>query len=255
MERIPGRRSRSGASATAVAAWVLAVGAASLQLPTPGAAQSAAPAPDFLDDRVPVLLVPGWMASDRTMGPLRELFLQAGWPPHWVESFTFHDRVGSNRDHAVEIAQAVAELRERTGARRVDVVAHSMGGLATRLYLQDGGAGSVRRVIFVATPHHGTLVANLAWGEGGAEMRPGSPFLLELGELRGVPPGVEALTLRTPVDFHVLPPSSATLTGVPDVEVCCPGHEGILNHPDAFQVMQAFLIRGAQAALQEGAGG
>lgn len=233
---------------------VMTAAAAALSAAVPWPAMAQSDAPSFLDDRVPVLLVPGWMASDRTMGPLRELFLEAGWPPHWVASFTFQDRVGSNRDHAVEIDAAVEGLRERTGARRVDVVAHSMGGLATRLYLQNGGGERVRRVIFVATPHHGTLVANLAWGEGGEEMRPGSLFLLELGELRGVPRGVEALTLRTPVDFHVLPPTSATLAGVPDVEICCPGHEGILNHPDAFQVMRAFLIRGTEAALQAGAG-
>jgi len=201
-----------------------------------------------VEERVPVLLVPGWMASDRTMGPLRELFLEAGWLPHWVGSFSFKDPVGSNFDHAREIEVAVEALRSRTGADRVDVVAHSMGGLATRVYLQNGGASRVRRVVFVATPHHGTLVANLAWGEGGAEMRPGSLFLLELGALRGVPEGVEALTLRTKTDFHILPPTSATLTGVPDVEVCCPGHEGILSHPDAFDAMRRFLGRAAGAA-------
>jgi triacylglycerol lipase len=196
-----------------------------------------------VDGKVPVLLVPGWMANDATMGPLRERFIDAGWPPHWVGALAFQDPVGSNREHARELDQALEALRSRTGAERVDVVAHSMGGLATRVYLQGSGEDRIRRVVFVATPHQGTLVASLAWGEGGKEMRPGSAFLLELDELRGVPRGVEALTLRTPVDFHILPPSSGTLPGVPDVEICCPGHEGILNHPDAFEAMQRFLTR------------
>ena len=96
--------------------WALPLAAAALCAASPRPATAQSDAPSFLDDRVPVLLVPGWMASDRTMGPLRELFLDAGWPPHWVESFTFQDRVGSNRDHAVEIDAAVEGLRERTGA-------------------------------------------------------------------------------------------------------------------------------------------
>jgi len=200
-----------------------------------------------LEGRIPVLLVPGWMANELTMAPLRERLIVAGWPPHWVESFTFQDPVGSNLDHAVELEEALEALRERTGAVRVDVVAHSMGGLATRAYLAERGGERVRRVVFMATPHHGTLVANLAWGDGGAEMRPGSPFLLELGGLRGVPRGVEALTVRTITDFHVLPPSSATLTGVPDVEVCCPGHEGILYHSEAFEAVKRFLTRAGTA--------
>ncbi|MDT8342477.1 MAG: alpha/beta fold hydrolase [Longimicrobiales bacterium] len=255
-----GSRSGRGAPAAALRAAIRAVLAAlgvpallAAGSPSAGGAQEAGAAQAFGDDRVPVLLVPGWMANDQTMGPLRELFLGAGWPPHRVAALAFRNPVGSNRDHARELADAVEDLRRRTGAERVDLVAHSMGGLAARYFLQEGGAGQVRRVIFVATPHRGTLVASLAWGEGGEEMRPGSDFLMRLGQLRGVPPGVEALTLRTPVDFHVLPPASATLPGVPDVEICCPGHESILNHPEAFAAMRAFLLRGVEAVTGPGA--
>lgn len=194
--------------------------------------------------RTPVLLVPGWSDDGDTLEPLEELFLGAGWTDEQVERLEFEDPVGSNKDHAKELEMALERLRERTGAGEVDIVAHSMGGLATRYFLQNGGADRVRRVVFVATPHRGTWTAYLAWGEGGEEMHPGSLFLVDLQAFRAVPSGVEALTLRTKVDFHVLPPESATLVGVPDIEICCPTHVGLLSHPEAFQAMERFLTRG-----------
>lgn len=198
--------------------------------------------------RTPVVLVPGWSDDSEALEPLRERFLAAGWSPMAIEVVAFDDPVGSNHEHAAELDAAVARLRERTGADAVDVVAHSMGGLATRLFLQEGGRDEVRRAVFVATPHRGTWLAMLAWGDGGEEMKPGSPFLLELRNVRGVPPGVEALTIRSKVDLHILPPESATLNGVPDVEICCPTHEGLLDHPQAFDAMARFLLRAPTAS-------
>jgi hypothetical protein len=72
-------------------------------------------------------------------------------------------------------------------------------------------------------------------------MKPGSPFLLSLIRFYGVPPGVEGITVRTPVDLHVLPPESAALPPLPDIEVCCPTHAGMLDHDETFEVIEAFL--------------
>jgi len=44
-------------------------------------------------------------------------------------------------------------VRETTGAARVDVVAHSLGGLIARYYAQTGGAASVRRLVTLGTPY------------------------------------------------------------------------------------------------------
>jgi triacylglycerol lipase len=191
-----------------------------------------------------VLLVPGWFATGRLLAPLRIRLIGAGWPDDRVVALTFTDPTGSNRDHAREIAAAVDSLRARTGAERVDIVAHSMGGLATRLYLKEGGAARTRRVVFLATPQKGTYTAYLAFGEGREEMIPGSDFLEELNHGPALPPGVEALTIRSMVDMHVLPEENATLPGVPDVEICCPTHHGLLADMDAFRAVRRFLADG-----------
>lgn len=191
---------------------------------------------------VPVLLVPGWFDTAVSMAGLRARLHAAGWPSTHVGAVTFADPVGGNREHADEISVAVEHLLERTGEEMVDVVAHSMGGLATRWYLRER-PGRVRRVVFLATPHRGTVSAYLAFGEGRDDMLPGSPFLTALNAGPAVPPGVEALTVRTLLDTHVLPGASATLRGVRDVTVCCPTHAGLTRDLEAFEALLAFLTK------------
>ena len=195
-----------------------------------------------LQDRVPVLLVPGWFETAEDLAGFRVRLRSAGWPAEAMAAVTFQDPTGGNGVHAREIARAVTLLRERTGAPRVDIVAHSMGGLATRLYLKEE-PGAVRRVVFLATPHRGTLSAYLAFGEGREEMLPGSPFLTALNDGPPVPEGVEAMTVRTIIDTHIVPGESATLPGVPDHVLCCVTHEGLTRDLAAFQVVRDFLLK------------
>jgi triacylglycerol lipase len=189
----------------------------------------------------PVLLVPGWLDTARDLAALRIRLLAAGWASDEVETLTFDDPAGSNRDHAQELAVAIAGLLERTGAEEVDIVAHSMGGLATRLYLREATPHRVRRVVFIASPHRGTLSAHLAWGGGRDEMMPDSPFLDTLNAEWPAPSGVDAITIRTPVDTHIVPGESATLPGVPDHVVCCPTHAGLLRDDEVFAIVSDFL--------------
>lgn len=209
-------------------------------LPLVLAASLAAAPPPRTD--VPVLLVPGWLDSERDLAALRLRLVSAGWDADAVEALSFRDPTGSNLDHAHEIQAAASALLERTGASELDVVAHSMGGLATRAWL--GMGGRARRVVFVASPHRGTYSAYLAWGEGSSEMRPGSTFLASLNAAEPVPDGVQALTIRTPIDTHIVPGESATLGGVPDIQVCCPTHAGLLRDVEVFRIVRHFLADG-----------
>jgi triacylglycerol esterase/lipase EstA (alpha/beta hydrolase family) len=190
----------------------------------------------------PVLLVPGWSEDGRSLEALRARLIASGWRESSVAVVDFRDPVGSNREHAREIALAAAELRETSGFGSIDVVAHSMGGLAVRYYLRNRiETADVRRVVFLATPHFGTYSSLVAWGAGAREMLPGSDFLLTLMEGRPVPHGVDALTIRTPLDLHILPPESAVIPGVPDMMVCCPTHTGLLDDPEVFRRIEGFL--------------
>ncbi len=225
---------------------VLGGGAPPLAAPSGGGPRGGVDA-DPTEGPVPVLLVPGWGDQAPDMAPLRDRLTDRGWPESRVAALTFRDAFGSNHDHAEEVDLALRTLRTLTGADGVDVVAHSMGGLAVRHFLRTGeSADAVRRVVFLGTPHRGTAAAVLAGGAGGREMVPGSEFLMELNRGAPVPEGVEALSIRTPVDLRVIPASSARLvgTGVENVEICCPSHNGLVDHEETFLEILRFLEEG-----------
>jgi triacylglycerol lipase len=192
--------------------------------------------------RVPVLLVPGWSDRAQRLSWLREQFIAAGWRPSDVAIVDFRDRFGSNIEHALEISLSVDELRRNSGADRVDVVAHSMGGLALRYYLHyhEGGA-KVRRVVFTATPHRGTWVAYLGFGKGAREMRPGHPFLMELERLAAVPAGVVSLCIHTPLETRILPQSSVLLRDSRHQRIWCLSHPRLLRSKSVFAAIREFL--------------
>ena len=218
----------------------IAIGGAGAVLGSAGTDTSMAPDTPPAND-VPVLLVPGWLDTGRELAELRIRFLGSGWAGSHVETVTFTRPTGSNRDHATELDSAVTALLERSGADRVDIVAHSMGGLATRWYLLTREDPPVRRVVFIASPHRGTLSAHFAWGGGREEMMPDSPFLDTLNTVAPVPTGVNVITIRTSVDTHVVPAESATLPGVADHRLCCPTHAGLLRDQEVFDIVRRFL--------------
>ena len=190
----------------------------------------------------PVLLVPGWSDRAKRLAFLKREFANAGWPEPAIGVVDFADRYGSNIAHAVEIETAVKQLMARSGADKVDVVAHSMGGLALRYFLHfRGGAPLVRRAVFMGTPHRGTWAAYLGWGDGAREMRPGHSFLAALRAHPSLPPGVDALCIHTPMETRVLPRSSAVLPDVRNARVWCASHPRLLRSKKVFQAIRQFL--------------
>ncbi|HKK94197.1 MAG TPA: hypothetical protein VJ925_12240 [Longimicrobiales bacterium] len=240
------RRIVLGAAYAAVFALVVISGVALVQEGRLfGPADDAVPDDDVVveDPRRPVLLVPGWADEGERLAPLAYRLRTSGWDSTAVLTVNFEDPVGSNIDHAEEIRQAVDSLLSlNPGADEVDIVAHSMGGLATRWYMQHGGADTVRRFVSLAGPHRGTLVSLVAWGQGGVEMKPESTFLAELDSV--LPESVQGFTIRTELETHIIPQESATLPGVPDTVLCCTMHWTLPTDATAIDVIVDFLVNG-----------
>lgn len=115
--------------------------------------------------------------------PQRQFFASKGYPASFMYRFVFSGaQCGSNIDFANEISDLVDQALAETGADRVNIVAHSMGALATRLYLYQGGNKKVRRFISLAGANHGgngaavAVQLQAAFGypayEGGKELYP-----------------------------------------------------------------------------------
>ena len=189
----------------------------------------------------PVLLVPGWSDRSRKLRHLQQHLLAAGWPAHAVRALEFRNRFGGNLEHAQEIAAAVRALAGGEAGARIDIVAHSMGGLAVRQLLHAHAERMhVRRVVFLGTPHAGTHAAYLGWGQGARDMRRGSSFL---NALAAATPGdsVDLISIRTPLDMRVFPGTSAELVGARNLTVWCAGHRRLLSAPGVLRLVQSLL--------------
>ena len=92
-------------------------------------------------------------------------------------------------------ATEIATLSAQRSMTRFDIVAHSMGGLIARAYIEsddlegDVGfayGGEIRTLVMLATPNHGSEVASLGewFSTLSRQLAPGSDFLRTLNELR-----------------------------------------------------------------------
>lgn len=109
---------------------------------------------------------------------------------------------------------------EETGADKIIIVAHSMGGLVARYYIQSmGGRQTVAKVIALATPHSGTLVAVGPGSQilrrfnyvGLNQMAPGSSFLTNLMEQEVAENPVPITNIFSYDDEVVVPQESCIL--------------------------------------------
>jgi triacylglycerol lipase len=76
----------------------------------------------------------------------------------------------SSADRAATLKTAVEGHRQRTGAEKVHLIAHSMGGLDSRRMIVDlGMADKVASLTTIGTPHLGTVLADRIINNAGGE--------------------------------------------------------------------------------------
>jgi triacylglycerol esterase/lipase EstA (alpha/beta hydrolase family) len=129
---------------------------------------------------------------------------------------------------AEELASFVTRVLAATGARKVDLVGHSQGGMMPRYYLKFlGGAAFVHTLVGLAPSNHGTTVdglftlANLLGASSffgvlcpACEQQDvGSAFLTKLNEGGDTVPGVHYTVIESANDEVVTPYTSAFLAG------------------------------------------
>lgn len=162
----------------------------------------------------PVVLVHGIDGSHRDLEPLAQRLAELGWRDVEAVDLLPNDGSAGIPDYAAQVQAAVERLRARTGAPKVDLVAFSMGTLASRYFLTRlGGAPLVRRFVSLSGPHHGTALGYARDNAGAAQMRPGSPLLVDLARDEGDWGGVEVVSFWTPLDLMIVPAQSSQLAG------------------------------------------
>jgi pimeloyl-ACP methyl ester carboxylesterase len=204
----------------------------------------AAPVPNAAQP--PVLLIHGYLATRGSLHLLERHLADRG---HIVISYPlgFPVNLGDIRDSAGLIARKVESIVAQTGVTKIDVVAHSLGGLVGLYYLKRlGGRHRVRRLIMLGTPAQGTWSALLGLvtaplGRASLQLLPGSPFLRELGEVP-LPKGVDVISIGAMRDW-MAPLSTTVLDGVRHIALPT-GHSGLLVDGEVAKVVTDLLSDG-----------
>jgi pimeloyl-ACP methyl ester carboxylesterase len=121
---------------------------------------------------------------------------------------------GSIDDYVAPLQRAIARLRTASGAARVVLVCHSMGGIAARAYLNACDADdTVERVITIGTPHGGTIFGRFAHSASARQMIRGSAWLARLDAATTAQIRSRFVCLASRDDNLIHPRASAALTG------------------------------------------
>lgn len=183
----------------------------------------------------PILLVPSHGRRGVAMRYLQRFLVARGF--RWVWAIPPSPRTATLAQRAEDLAKRVREIQQLTGADQVDLVAFSLGGLASAWYCKRmDGSRHVRRLITIGTPWRGTKLAVFVRGALGREIMYGSHLLDDLA-----PPGVSTISIWSPDDPVVVPSTSAAPDGVESVCIEAAGHVELLISARAFRAVFAAL--------------
>lgn len=147
----------------------------------------------------PVLLVHGFMDTTDTFWwwVLEErLKNDANYDEDQIYRINLEPIVGltldTPKDYATLLEDKVLNISNKTN-KKVDIIAHSMGGLVSRWFTEKmGGQPFVDDLVTLGTPHQGTDVAKLGFFTGGGQaMFPESDFLKKLNGDDKLAPGID----------------------------------------------------------------
>ncbi len=170
----------------------------------------------------PLLLVHGYSCSRGVWWLARRRLEASG---HTVATVSLAPPYTNIGKLVPQLGKRIETVCQATGADRVVLVAHSMGGLVCRSYLARHGSDRVERLITIASPHSGSELARIGIGKNAREMEPGSLWLQDLAQA-GLP--VPAVAMRTPHDNFVMPQDNQRLPGAIDVALEGIGHLAVL---------------------------
>ena len=169
----------------------------------------------------------------------------------WLRTLGYDRQLSYNHASGPSLEALALQLKRITDAQvrggRIDVVAHSMGGLIARTWIQKlDGARRVDRLITLGTPHHGTWAAKFVPTAMLDQLSPDGPFLADLNA-RPMPEHLRCTSVGVGNDHLVLPRDSARMPWGEHHHFDEQGHTSMLWSPAVFGVVAHAL--GAAKAL------
>jgi triacylglycerol esterase/lipase EstA (alpha/beta hydrolase family) len=195
-----------------------------------------APAPA----RRPVILVHGVMVNDGVWFTMRRYLARHGVGA--VYTINYGPPYGDIEHFAEQLGAKIEYVCGATGAARVLLVCHSMGGLVARAHLRQRGPARIESIITIGTPHHGSLFARALIGRCLAQMRPGNAWLAELNSDETKPPPVPIMSIWSRHDSLVAPQGSGELACAENVAVVGVGHNALLGERQVIEMVARAVV-------------
>lgn len=187
----------------------------------------------------PAVFVHGLGGHPGNFSPMRAWFSAGGRKRTWSMSIGKAPRIPIMADEIRRFVDELYEINEWGSGTQIDLVAHSMGGLASRYALFDEDfRQKVSTLVTIGTPHSGTWAARYGYTEKVIDLRPGSPVQKDLETQvpwPGPPSMPRMVAFWSDTDMLLLPPESAAVDGAENIEMHGFTHLSYLLHPSCFQ--------------------
>lgn len=130
---------------------------------------------------LPVLLIHGYN-STAAVWKEWDMYLNISQIPHKAVTFPQNDGCGSAEEHAAQLQNIVNNFTKVMGVEKINIVAHSKGGLDTRLYLTNNLTNdAVANFIMIGTPNKGSPVEDIFYAMD--DCKPAAADLLTTSEV------------------------------------------------------------------------
>lgn len=210
------------------------------------------PSQDAAD--IPILLIHGYFHNRSGLMVMRRALRRHGFTS--VHSFSYNPLGKGIPELAACVERRVEQILIETGARKIHLIGHSLGGLLGRYFIEQmGGADRVHSLITLGTPHNGTLIAYAGRSSAARQMRPGSQLMSAMARATRSK-RVRYFSYYSNLDALVVPARSAILQNgsgarVHNVLVRDLGHMSLLISPELIDSIAANLsdLNGHDAVL------
>lgn len=171
------------------------------------------------DGHRPMILVHGLGGHRGNFSPMRGWFALQGRRRTYSLGLP-EGPLGALGDRLVETLAEVVEVNGLGSEQRIDIVAHSMGGLVARLALLDvETTNQVHTLVTLGTPHSGTHAARFAGSGRARDLRPDSDVLERLSGQAPWSGPTRLVCLWSKADPLMQPAETARMPGAEHVEL------------------------------------
>jgi uncharacterized alpha/beta hydrolase family protein len=125
---------------------------------------------------LPVLLIHGYAEDAAIWKKWEDMLRKDGIQFFTVTFKDSDDKCGSAKQHAKELEKIVQDIKQQSGAQKLNIVGHSKGGLDARVFLDITDTKDVANLIMIGTPNAGSPAAetNNACAPAVFDLRPGA---------------------------------------------------------------------------------